>query len=454
MNAQTIKLENYTPNMRICPNEETFLSFSARDAFNNKLAGKFVFALYINGNLDTTTQVHIGSSPWVNTNSPFQLPELTNLNLNVDNSNNKRANFFIGKTEIIQTNPPDTIFVDGLRQQSNDVQIVARFKDDIFSSWVEETFYFRFNVVPPGKAVVQGTNDLYFCSVNQIQTVTLPDYPSDSNNSDFCFWHHQWIWELPAGWKVTSTNGNLSSATNIYQGGKTVKIQAPSAFPTSASLNVRSQSVWPYPINTTTEINMNPAPLAASITYEDLGYMPIEICYEQTNDPGTFHVTLPVGTNAQSYYWETNAGTISNSTTTVPSVTINFNAGSAINRYLRVKTTNFCGTSNWKTFFFDMSHQPYGCSGSGGPMMMSVGTYPNPTSDEINIELTSKERPLRNATSERYQAYLINSELEVVRTLELNEKSTKMNVRDLPKGTYYLRVVSSGGSTTSQIVIK
>ena len=86
--------------------------------------------------------------------------------------------------------------------------------------------------------------------------------------------------------------------------------------------------------------------------------------------------------------------------------------------------------------------------------MMSVGTYPNPTSDEINIELTSKEQSLLNATSERYQAYLINSELEVVRTLELNGKSTKMNVRDLPSGTYYLRVVSNGESITSQIVIK
>lgn len=42
IHAQTIKLENYTHSMRFCPNGETYLSFSARDVFNNKLTGEFV----------------------------------------------------------------------------------------------------------------------------------------------------------------------------------------------------------------------------------------------------------------------------------------------------------------------------------------------------------------------------------------------------------------------------
>ena len=450
LSAQTIKLEHYMPNMQICPNTETFFSFSARDQWNNKKAGEFVFALYVNGSLNTTIKVHAGSITW--DNSDPKLPPVTLTNLNLHTGSDKRVNFYVGKVDTIGIN--NLNWIDGFDLQSNNIDIVARFKDDFLSPWVEETFHIRSNVIPPGEAVVQGTNDLYFCSANQIQTVTLANFPTDSNNSNYCFWHHRWVWELPLGWKVTNPSGNLSTASNTFQGGLTVKIQAPMTLPSSANLNVRSQDVWPYPINTSTQINFDNAPLAESITYNDLGYLPVEICYEQNNDLGTFHVALPTGTNAHSYYWETNAGTISNPTTSLPSVAVNFNSGTGLNKYIRVKTTNSCGTSNWKTFFFDLLQQPLGCSGSGGPMMFSVSTYPNPTSNEINIELIAKNESVSEIPSDKYIAYLINSDLEVVKTQQLSGKSTQILIRDLPQGTYYLRIVSNKKSHTQQIIIK
>uniref|UniRef100_UPI0040489578 hypothetical protein n=1 Tax=Roseivirga sp. TaxID=1964215 RepID=UPI0040489578 len=47
--GQTIKLENYIPYARYCPGQETQLEFSARDIWNNKLHGEFIFTIFVNG---------------------------------------------------------------------------------------------------------------------------------------------------------------------------------------------------------------------------------------------------------------------------------------------------------------------------------------------------------------------------------------------------------------------
>lgn len=76
------------------------------------------------------------------------------------------------------TGDPNDPWDDGFGLQSNNVRIKVQFKRSLpFSTWQEENFYFKSNVVEPGKAVVQGTNDLFFCSANEIKTVTLSSFP-------------------------------------------------------------------------------------------------------------------------------------------------------------------------------------------------------------------------------------------------------------------------------------
>tara|TARA_B100000965_G_scaffold406498_1_gene445742 strand:- start:12621 stop:13337 length:717 start_codon:yes stop_codon:yes gene_type:complete len=236
-----------------------------------------------------------------------------------------------------------------------------------------------------------------------------------------------------------------------------VKIQAPlGSLPSSATLNVRSESAWPYPINTQTPIRLGNAPVGSDIHYNGNPYTPIEICYD-SNNTGTFNVILPAGSNADSYYWETNAGTISNRTTTQPSVTVNFNT-QGLNRYIRVKTTNNCGTSAWYTKYFDLTYQSFGCSGGGGGgPMFSIITYPNPSSAEMSIELQEedelKQKGFNRKTNEKFEYTLFNSDLEVVYNKKTSSKKETVPVKDLPKGKYILRIVTPYGSDSRQVII-
>ena len=235
-----------------------------------------------------------------------------------------------------------------------------------------------------------------------------------------------------------------------------MKIQAPSgSLPSYATLNVRSEDAWQYPINTQTPIRLGNAPVGSDIHYNGNPYTPIEICYD-SNNSGIFNVILPNGTNADSYYWETNAGTIANPTTTQPNVTVNFNALGR--KYIRVRTTNNCGTSAWYTKYFDLVYQPYGCSGSGGGgPMFSIITYPNPSSEEMSIELQEedelKQKGFNRKTNEKFEYTLFNSDLEVVYNKKTASRKEKVPVRDLPNGKYILRIVTPYGSSSRQIII-
>lgn len=57
-NSQTIKLENYVIYERYCPSMETVnLEFSARDVWNNKLHGEFIFTVFVDGVVSSDVRI-------------------------------------------------------------------------------------------------------------------------------------------------------------------------------------------------------------------------------------------------------------------------------------------------------------------------------------------------------------------------------------------------------------
>lgn len=58
--GQTIKIEGYTSGIQYCPSESTYLIFSARDGFNNKIAGKFRIRILVDDVEYTSQDLAIG----------------------------------------------------------------------------------------------------------------------------------------------------------------------------------------------------------------------------------------------------------------------------------------------------------------------------------------------------------------------------------------------------------
>ena len=68
----------------------------------------------------------------------------------------------------------------------------------------------------------------------------------------------------------------------------------------------------------------------------------------------------------------------------------------------------------------------------------SVNIFPNPTSEEIIIDV------------EKYQessAHLYNLEGKLLKEVNLTEKQTRVNVRGYPVGTYFVSLVKEDGET-------
>jgi hypothetical protein len=95
--------------------------------------------------------------------------------------------------------------------------------------------------------------------------------------------------------------------------------------------------------------------------------------------------------------------------------------------------------------------------------------YPNPSDEELIIE-TALETPSEEAGAEVLQdksatsskapikvegeLELLNVYQEVVWQGKLQEGKTKIDTKNLPEGTYYLRIVNDKESVTKRILVK
>ena len=460
--AQTIKLEGYFGSpIRFCPTGEVILEYSARDLWNNKMAGDFKFTIYVDGVNDDDVRIDLMDGSGL---PPMSTPTFS---LSVNSNNNKEVIFKVVHRVTDQFG--NVTWVNGFGEQTGDVRIKASFKHHLpFSSWKHKDFYFKSDVVAPGRAVVVGTNALQFCTGGEIQTVTLPDFPTNTSNAANCFWHHDWVWELPAGWKVTSATGSFTGATNTFQDdGNTVKIQAPAGILFgNYTLNVRSEDAWPFPINTQSTIYTGSPSPPTDISYDFLIDFPATICYDNSDNSGSFILQSPFfGPSPSSYEWDTDAGTFLGGNPSGTSATVTFNnPGSS--RYIRVRSVGSCGTSAWYTQNFSLEYNAFGCSGGGGlgggfgfrsDPGPKIKVFPNPTIDQFEIDFSESDKLLLGVDAipqeTRKSVMLIDNLQRVVYQQEVTGEHLLVPVSGLPHGVYFLRVTDKYGTRTKKVFI-
>ena len=456
--AQSIKLEvpENGGSLTFCPNAQTRLTFSGRDMFNNKLAGKFRFRIFVDGVLLNDSDHQFGF-PIGNTGT-WDVIHYVNSTFNTG-ANNKLTFDFINYDQ------QSMHWTNGFALQSNNIVIEVKFSRNYSPFWVTRSFTLRTAVKEPGPAVINGTDDLFFCTPNEVKIVKLKSPPSrNTANSNNCFWNNNWVWELPTGWKITSTTGDLTTATNTFTtDADIVKIQAPSGLlPSTTTLNVRSENNdWLYPVNTESTIYSYGPGTPSDISYDFMVEFPSEICYDNNGgNTGSFIVQPSLfGIQADSYEWLTDAGTIPSSTTTFPATTIQFN-NPGTNRFVRVRAINACGASPWLTKYFDLSYEPFGCSGGigiGFSTNPELNVYPNPAIDEINIKIeepvTLSNQSQAVEPKDKYHYMLINNDQRIVHTKTTNSSEYKLPLNKFSDGIYILRVVSPTGIKTQRILI-
>lgn len=447
---------NSGPFLEYCPNVRTNMTFFARDVFNNKIDGEFLIRIYID-NVEKTDYLMVepGQDPSEIMQGEEELPRKYFFWL-------KKFPYSIGTTnkeltfDLMKPMTAGDYYLNGFRLASDNIRFEVKFRVSSFFPWTTKNFYFKSSAIAPSPAYVSGADAVSFCSGGEIKVLEFDDIPVDANKPDYCYWHHKWVWELPVGWKVTGLDGNLNTADNKFTGGTSVKVQAPPLFLAgSETLTVKSEDAWPYPISTTTTIFKGKPTSPKNIGYGFNPDVPQTICYDATLNSGDFYAELSTSTlnTGTTFEWQTNAGSLANSITSLPSNSVVF-TNPGINRYIRVRAINDCGVSSWYTQDFDLEYQAFGCSGDGIGGF-SLLASPNPSDDNLTVELSSEESRNNRTTPESdLRIILMNSEQEVVIDERIRVWKRTFPLNRLPKGRYVLNVIYKKEKYAKHILIK
>jgi len=237
-----------------------------------------------------------------------------------------------------------------------------------------------------------------------------------------------WVSSNPSGFVINNATG-VGTRINNYNGPITVTANISNGCGISQSN--ASHTIWVgTPHITNMRVNNQPVLPSQSIS----------LC------PGNHWLNVtPVGGNAGTATWTVPSGVphwIGNNT-------IDFTFPSNMSSIaISVRSSNSCGQGANYNFF--LSRQNWNC-----PSSFAMVAYPNPTSDELNIEMT----PM-TAEASREEAPIIESAIllnadgrEVAKGIREGSKIV-FDVRQLKKGTYFIHVLVGGELRKEQIVIE
>ncbi len=108
--------------------------------------------------------------------------------------------------------------------------------------------------------------------------------------------------------------------------------------------------------------------------------------------------------------------------------------------FLFARTSNICGTGSYQRIPFRVTS-----SGGGGPLRVSA--FPNPSTDEVTLELDDSI----GSQGEAANVKVLDKYQGVVFETSTQEKTIKIPVQNLSQGIYYLTVNGSKGSYTQRI---
>ncbi len=293
-----------------------------------------------------------------------------------------------------------------------------------------------FPMAPNGGAVV-------FCGANEtVAVASSPPIPfNTSNPSDVasCLFHCSYDWQSSAGWNFTQ---NVNSPTNyVSHTSNTNAIQAPgsvvngdngfviiSALFSECGYNANTSStakLWVGgPGVSNGQINGNP--YGGSQYYVPGGYANLNVQID-AGSGATWTVTNGSGTLYPSYNY----------------CSVSFSG------FVRVVMTadNRCGSGGSYTFYLTTENGGYGYRVAPNPSKDNVSVIPEMQEmmGELIQDVTlydEKGKVHRNANADQLK-----------KAKESKKSSIDMNVRDLPRGTYFLHVKTGDEVHKHQIVL-
>lgn len=121
---------------------------------------------------------------------------------------------------------------------------------------------------------------------------------------------------------------------------------------------------------------------------------------------------------------------------------------------VRVRAKNACGWSAWQQLDFEIDEVPETISKSANMINDKYEIYPNPASDVVNVNLKEREfldsEKLKNLQGEVYD---MQGNLKKKFTLQ-GKKNTCINVKDLKKGVYLLKLNTGNNIENHRIVVE
>lgn len=159
----------------------------------------------------------------------------------------------------------------------------------------------------------------------------------------------------------------------------------------------------------------------------------------------TYNTIDPNFNGAGGYTWVVEGGTIyGGGGPSDTSITIFWNESG----YIELTSSNFCGTS---TGHLDVTVD----LGGGCNPCQIMQTYPNPSSEELNVTL-NKDLVTDKQSNEILSSNvsLVDYMQNVVYSTSTNNLEIKIPTNNLPQGIYVLKVVNKTGAETRRILIK
>jgi hypothetical protein len=108
--------------------------------------------------------------------------------------------------------------------------------------------------------------------------------------------------------------------------------------------------------------------------------------------------------------------------------------------FLYARTSNICGLGTFQSIPFNITS-----SGGGGPLRLS--TFPNPSTDEVTLELDdsigSQGEAVNVKVWDKFQVVMFET--------STGDKTIKIPVQNFSQGVYYLTVNGSKGSYSQRI---
>lgn len=254
--------------------------------------------------------------------------------------------------------------------------------------------------------------------------------PSSDPNTDYglCNFHHWFQWSVPSGWTVTSGNPSRSNVA-------TIKAPASAA---AGTYQIRVRGWYDdrgdYSPYRTFNVTVGP-PNASGMTIDG----PSEVC------PGDFvSFSAYGGSGITSYNWTWPSGWTYYRGQGTQFISLGAPNGGFSFAYIQLEVTNDCGSA----MLYKSVNQSYYCN-------YTYSVSPNPASDSFEVHV-EKEDPNETNESEEVgdlEFILYNDNQVKLKYLKTDKKKSKIEVKDLPNGTYALHILHKGERIIKQVII-